>query len=101
MSDKINSGGAGKPPRTDAHQPALTPMEKKAAERRQRYRRRRRILHAGQTLMAVGVLVALVHLLAHWGAFGGQPSSLVDLVAGYPAGAVLFLTGAIAAGQRQ
>ena len=51
--------------------------------------------------MAVGGLVALVHLFAHLGAFGGQPSGFVDLVAGYPIAVMTFLGGAVAAGQRQ
>ena len=49
--------------------------------------------------MVVGVAVALVHWLGHVGAFGGQPSGLIDAVAGYPAGALLFLLGAMLAGQ--
>lgn len=49
--------------------------------------------------MVVGVIVGLVHLLAHLGTFGGQPSGLVDLLVGYPAAGLLFLAGAIAAGQ--
>lgn len=62
-------------------------------------RRRRRLVRAGQLLMAVGVVVAVIHWFAHLGAFGGQPSALVDLLAGYPAGGVLFVAGAILAGQ--
>ncbi|MDT3442871.1 hypothetical protein [Pseudofrankia sp. BMG5.37] len=79
----------------------LTAAERKATERRARYRRRRRIIRAGQVLMAVGAVVALAHPLARWEVFGGQPSGLVDLVAGYPIAAALFFAGAVAAGQRQ
>ncbi|SBW28746.1 hypothetical protein FDG2_5941 [Candidatus Protofrankia californiensis] len=96
-------GNAREPKRADA-QPdakpaARTPLERKKAERRQRYRRKRRIIRTGQVLMAVAAVMALLHLLAHLGTFGGQPSGFVDLVAGYPAAAVLFLAGAVAAGQ--
>lgn len=62
-------------------------------------RRRRRLLRVGQLLMAVGVVVAVIHWFAHLGAFGAQPSALVDVLAGYPAGGVLFVAGAILAGQ--
>lgn len=79
--------------------PALTAAERRDLERWQAYRRKRRMLRFGQLLMALGVVVAIVHWLAHIGAFGGQPSSLVDVLAGYPAGALLFILGAILAGQ--
>ncbi len=96
-----NEGDADKTRRTDASQPALTPLERKAAERRARYQKKRRIIRTGQVLMAAGALMALIHLLAHWGAFSGQPSNLVDLVAGYPAAVLIVFVGAVAAGQRQ
>lgn len=67
--------------------------------RRAASRRRRRLVRAGQILMAAGVLIVLTHWLGHLGAFGGQPSSLADLVVGYPTGAVMFLIGAVLAGQ--
>ncbi|WP_198152940.1 hypothetical protein [Pseudofrankia sp. DC12] len=89
------------PTRADTRAPGLTAHERKAAERRARYRRKRRIIRTGQVLMAAGVVIALVHWLAHLGAFGGEPSGLVDLVAGYPVGALVFFAGAVAAGQRQ
>jgi hypothetical protein len=94
-------GGADESRRGGSPEPPLTPQERKAAERRARYRRKRRVIRTGQVLMAVGVVIALTHLLAHMEAFGAQPSTLVDLLAGYPAAAVLFLFGAVAAGQRQ
>ncbi|WP_198543114.1 hypothetical protein [Pseudofrankia sp. BMG5.36] len=94
-------GEPAAPPRADTPASGLTAQERKAAERRARYQRKRRIIRTGQVLMAVGVVVALVHWLAHLETFGGQPSGLVDLVAGYPAAAVVFLVGAVAAGQRQ
>lgn len=67
----------------------------KAAE----YRRKRRTIRLGQVLMALGVIVAVVHLLGHLGAFGGQPSGWQDIAVGYPSAALIFLAGGIAAGQ--
>lgn len=63
------------------------------------YRRRRRLVRSGQVLMAIGALVVVVHLLGHLGVFGAEPSGWQDLTVGYPAGAVLFLLGAVLAGQ--
>ncbi|NEK95470.1 hypothetical protein GCU67_15040 [Modestobacter muralis] len=63
------------------------------------YRRKRRNVRIGQVLMALGVLIAVTHWLGHIGAFGDQPSGFVDLVAGYPAAAVVFILGAVLAGQ--
>ena len=65
----------------------------------QAYRRKRRLIRVGQVLMALGLAIAFVHWLAHIGAFGGQPSGLVDLVSGYPAATLVFVLGAILAGQ--
>lgn len=70
-----------------------------ADQRRSASRRRRRLVRSGQILMAVGVVILVIHWLGHLGAFGGQPSSLADLLVGYPAGAVVFLIGAVLAGQ--
>jgi len=101
MTNQTTDGSSATPPRAATSGSGLTAHERKAIERRARYQRRRRIIQTGQVLMAVGVVVGLTHLLAHLDAFGGQPSGLVDLVAGYPAAAVVFLAGAVAAGQRQ
>lgn len=57
------------------------------------------MIRTGQVLMVVGAAVGLIHLFAHLGVFGGQPPGIVDLVAGYPVAGLLFLAGAIAAGQ--
>jgi hypothetical protein len=65
------------------------------------YRRHRRIVRLGQAVMAVGVVVGLVHLVAHWGTFGGDPSGTVDLLAGYPMAAVLLIAGGVAAGRAE
>lgn len=77
----------------------VTSAERRDAERRVAYRIKRRRIRAGQVLMAVGVAVAIVHWLAHLGVFAEQPSSLADILAGYPTAAVFVLVGAIMAGQ--
>jgi hypothetical protein len=77
----------------------LTAAEQKAADGRRKYLRKRRLTRIGIALMVVGGVMAVVHWLAHLGTFGGQPPGIVDLVAGYPMAAVLFLAGAITAGQ--
>ena len=59
------------------------------------------MIRVGQLLMLAGALLALEHVAAHLGAFGAaQPPVLVDLLAGWPLAAVLFLIGAMFAGQR-
>ena len=77
----------------------LTQVERRANERRAAAARRRRTLRAGQLLMAVGLAIAVIHWLAHLGAFGGPPSGVADLLVGYPTGGLLFLAGAVAAGR--
>ncbi len=77
----------------------MTKAERRAADRRSKHQKNRRIIRIGQVVMAVGVVIAVVHLLAHAGVFGGQPAAATDLVAGYPAAALLFLAGAMAAGR--
>jgi hypothetical protein len=77
----------------------LTADEKKAAEKRRAWFRKRRLVRIGIALMVVGGLMAVIHWVSHLGAFGGQPPGIVDLVAGYPMAALLFLAGAITAGQ--
>lgn len=64
-----------------------------------RYVRYRRGVRIGQLVMAVAAGVALVHLLAHLGAFGTEPSGWEDLLVGYPAAGLLFLGGAYLAGR--
>lgn len=56
------------------------------------------MVRAGQAVMLVGGLVALVHLIAH---FAGSPSGWVDLAVGYPMGGLLFLVGAVTAGRAE
>lgn len=70
-----------------------------AVEARRKYERKHRLLRIGQALMATGAILAFVHLLAHLEVFGGQPSGAIDLLAGYPMAGILFVAGAIAAGQ--
>jgi hypothetical protein len=60
------------------------------------------MIRIGQFLMLAAALLALEHAGAHLGAFGAkQPPLLLDLLAGWPLAAVLFMVGAILAGQRQ
>jgi hypothetical protein len=74
-------------------------IDRSDAERR--WRRRQLFLRGGQALMALGGLVAAVHWLTHLGLFGPeQPPLPIDLLAGYPMGVLLFITGAILAGQK-
>jgi hypothetical protein len=68
---------------------------------RQRYRRKRRLIRIGQVIMVAAALLALEHVGAHLGAFGGQPSILIDLIAGWPLAGLLFIFGAMFAGQRR
>lgn len=62
------------------------------------YRRHRQFVRLGQVLMMVGVAIAAVHAVMHLLA---SPSGWTDLVAGYPMGGVLFLVGAVLAGQNE
>lgn len=81
---------------TAAVEPTLSPEELA----RKKYRRKRRFTRIGQVLMLVGVLIAIIHWLAHIEAFGPQqPELWLDLVAGYPSGGVLLIAGAIIAGR--
>lgn len=64
-----------------------------------RYVRYRRGVRVGQFVMLVGGAVAVVHLLAHFGAFGAQPTGWDDLLVGYPAAGLIFLGGAYLAGR--
>jgi hypothetical protein len=67
-----------------------------------RWRVHRRLVRLGQALMIAGGLVAITHWLTHIEAFGpGQPPGWLDLAAGYPAGALLLIFGAILAGRRR
>ncbi|WP_202911498.1 hypothetical protein [Segeticoccus rhizosphaerae] len=77
------------------HDTAAKPQRDPEAE----YRRKRRIIRAGQALMGLGVLVGLQHFLFHLGTFGAQPSGWQDLLIGYPTAGVLVIAGAIAAGR--
>ena len=62
------------------------------------YRDHRRKVRAGQALMAVGVVVAVVHAYQH---LASSPSGIIDLLAGYPAAGVVFMIGAILAGRAE
>ena len=87
-----------KHPRRDAAAAAAPLSPEELA--RKKYWRKRRFVRIGQALMLAGVLVAVVHWLAHIEAFGPQqPALWLDLVAGYPMGGVLLITGGIIAGR--
>ena len=62
------------------------------------YNRYRRRVRVGQVLMVVGGIVAVVHLVMH---LGGSPSGWTDLAAGYPVAVVMFMAGAVLAGQNE
>lgn len=79
-----------------------TPRPAPAEDPQRAWRRHRLLVRVGQALMAAGAIVAIIHWLAHLEVFGpGQPSGWLDLVAGYPTGALLLITGAILAGRRR
>lgn len=66
-----------------------------------RYRRLQRHLRFGQILMVLGALVALIHMIAHLAPPEQQPGLALDIAVGYPAAALLFLFGAMLAGQKK
>jgi hypothetical protein len=66
-------------------------------DRVREYRRQQVLRRLGQVLMIVGALVALVHVGSH--AFGAEPSLTVDVLAGYPMAAVVFVVGAVLIGR--
>lgn len=79
-----------------------TPRPAPAEDPQRAWRRHRLLVRVGQALMAAGAIVAIIHWLVHLEVFGpGQPSGWLDLVAGYPTGALLLITGAILAGRRR
>jgi hypothetical protein len=79
--------------------PSPSVVAREVAQRR--YRHRRQMIRVGQVIMLAAVLLALEHVGAHLGAFGGQPSIVVDLVAGWPLAGLMFIVGAMFAGQRR
>jgi hypothetical protein len=59
-----------------------------------------RLVLLGKVLMISGAAIALVHWLTHISVFGPtQPPLWLDLAAGYPAGGLVFLVGAMFAGR--
>lgn len=64
------------------------------------YRRRRLLRATGFALMAVGGVMAAVHIYVHLADIQFMKVGLQDLVAGWPMAAVIFIAGAIMAGQR-
>lgn len=67
------------------------------------WRKHRRLVRTGQVLLVAGAVVAIIHWLAHLEIFspGQQPPGWLDLVAGYPTAAVLFISGAMLAGRHR
>jgi hypothetical protein len=64
------------------------------------YRRRGILIRVGVVLMVGAAGMGLVHAGDHFGAFGtAQPAGLTDLLFGWPMSAVIFLMGAVMAGQ--
>lgn len=80
---------------TTAALPGASGSAQVEQQRLQRLRewRRRRLL--ARSLMAAGVVVALAHLLEHFGLYTLYRSGVDDLVAGYPMGGLLFVIGAM------
>lgn len=65
------------------------------------YRKWLAVRVVGFVLMAVGVVMAVVHIGAHLGNFSLLPTvGLQDLLIGWPMAAVLFLVGAVFASRR-
>ena len=66
-----------------------------------KWRRRRIFVRTGQAIMLIGAGVVIVHWLTHLEVFGAQqPPLIVDWVAGYPAGFLIFIAGAIVASRK-
>lgn len=79
-----------------------TPRPSPANDPQRAWRRHHLLVRVGQAVMATGTVVAISHWLAHLEVFGpGQPPGWLDLVAGYPTGALLLIAGAILAGRRR
>lgn len=74
---------------------------KTATDPQAAHRRHRRLVRSGQVLMAAGAAVAVWHWILHLAPPGEQPSLALDIYAGYPTGAALFLIGAILAGRTE
>ncbi len=66
-----------------------------------KWRRRRIFLRTGQAIMIIGGGILVVHWLTHLEVFGAQqPPFFIDMVAGYPAGFLVFIAGAIVASRK-
>jgi len=84
------------PGRLGSGYPAV-PSHSAVNDRAREYRRHQVLHRLGQILMIVGALVALVHVGSH--AFGAEPALTVDVLAGYPMAAIVFLVGAVLIGR--
>ena len=65
------------------------------------YRRHRRLVRLGQFLMVSGAVMIIIHWIAHLAPPGQGPSLTLDIYAGYPAGGLLILAGAVLAGRAE
>lgn len=64
------------------------------------YRRRLVLKAAGWALMAVGVIMALAHMVEHLGRLQLMSEGLQDLLIGYPMAGLLFVAGLVMIGRR-
>ena len=81
--------------------PSTRARETLAAQRAASQRKKRTLAQyrawraTGWSFVGVASLMGVVHFAGHLGFFGAQPSTMVDLLAGYPMAAVLGVAGAI------
>lgn len=76
--------------------------ERDLAAQRAAYRRRERLRRVGYVIMLLAAGLAAEHAAAHLGAFGkAQPPPIIDLTLGWPLAGLLFVVGALFAGQRR
>ena len=83
----------------DGEETAL-PLNKEE-EARQKYRRNRRFIRAGQALMLAAVVIGVQHWLWHLGAFGAQPPLWSDFYIGYPTAGLFLMVGAMTVGPKK
>ncbi len=76
-----------------------TQRQQAAAAIRHDYTRQRRRHIAAYVLFALAVLIAVTHLLEHWGVFQLMAPTLQDLLLGWPMAGVLGIAGAIVHGK--
>lgn len=74
------------------------PPSSSAADPFDAYSRYRRRVRLGQVFMVLGGVIAAVHVVMH---LAGSPSGWTDITAGYPTAALVFMGGALLAGQTE